>query len=105
MLLSTGFGCFWSNVKIGLHKMIGSGSWGGKVAIRANPLVRQSFPNLRHQWPLACSGRGERGALRDLGGARGALGGLRVKDGEPGEPEDGGESGEGLDDGEGEEVG
>ena len=26
-----------------------------------NPL-----PNLRHQWPLACGGRGERGALRDL---------------------------------------
>ena len=60
---------------IGLHKMIGSGSWGGKLAIRANLLVRQSLPNLSHQWPLAnqlCWWRGE-GALRDLGGATGAL--------------------------------
>ena len=28
---------------VGLHKMIGAGSRGGKLAIRANPLVRQSL--------------------------------------------------------------
>ena len=88
---------------IGLHKMIGAGSRGGKLAIRANPLVRQSLPNLRHQWSLASQLWWWRGGP-ELG-ARRALGGLRVQHGEPGQPEDGGESGERLDDGEGEKAG
>ena len=65
------------------------------------------MPNPQHQWPLAnqlCWWRGEE-ALRYPGEVRGALGGLRVQHGEPGQPKDGGESGEGLDDGEGEEAG
>ena len=63
-----------------------------------NPL-----PNLRHQWSLASQLWWWRGGPKV--GARRALGGLKVQHGEPGQPEDGGESGEGLDDGEGEKAG
>ena len=88
-------------------KMIGSGSQGGKLAIRANPLVRQSALAQSKASVAPCQPTvlGEGGERGPQGKAKQALGGLRVQHGEPGQPKDGGESGEGLDDGEGEEAG
>ena len=70
-----------------LHKMIGAGSRGGKLAIRANPLVvrqsrAQSAASVASCPPtVLVEGRGGH-----FGATGGALGGLRDQHGDPCQP-------------------